>query len=130
MGRSKTMLHLGKGNCCEKIADWVNKVCNHLYWCATSTKEGFQEMMTAKWKSFMEHVANKHDNHPSSLFKKCANEDIDNQWYIRIGTVIRHVKKSINPLYQQCTPKNNLKKKDIENSDMNFQLMVMLFLFL
>ena len=108
MGRSKTMLHLGKENCCEKLADWVNEVCNHLYWCATSTKEGFQEMMTAKWKSLMEHVANKHDNHLSPLFKKCANEEIDNQWCIRIGTVNRHVKKSINPPYQQCTPKNNL----------------------
>ena len=54
----KKMLQLGKEKGCEKIADWVKGVRNHLYWCVTSTKEGFQEMITAKWKSFMEHVAN------------------------------------------------------------------------
>lgn len=82
----KKMLQLGKEKGCEKIADWVKGVRNHLYWCATSTKEGFQEMITAKWKSFMEHVANKHENHPSTLFKKCAHDEIDNRRWIRRGT--------------------------------------------
>lgn len=93
---------------CKKIADWVKGVRNHLYWCAKSTKDGFQEMITAKWKSFMEHVTNKHDNHPSPLFKKCAHDETDNRQWIRIGIVIRHVKKSINPLYRQFTVQNNL----------------------
>ena len=70
-----------------KIADWVKGVHNHLYWCAASTKEGFQEMITVKWKSFMEHVANKHENCPYTLFKKCAHEEIDNRQWIRGGIV-------------------------------------------
>ena len=33
-------------------------VRNHLYWCATSTKQGFESLILAKWKSFICHVAN------------------------------------------------------------------------
>ena len=32
----KKMLQLGKEKGCEKIADWVKRISNHLYWCATS----------------------------------------------------------------------------------------------
>lgn len=48
-------------------------------------------MIGAKWKSIMEHIANKHDNHPYPLFKKCAHEEIDNRRWIRIGSVFKHV---------------------------------------
>ena len=47
------MIKLGKEKGCERIADWVKGARNHLYWCATSTKQGFIEMIVAKWKSFM-----------------------------------------------------------------------------
>ena len=83
----RKMLQLGKENFCEKIADWVGEVRNHLYWYATSTKEGFQGMMTAKWKSLIELVPNKHEKHPCTLFKKCAHDEIVNQRWIRIGIV-------------------------------------------
>ena len=74
------MIKLGKEKGCEKIAR------NHLYWCVTSSRQGFGELVTAKWKSFMQHVADKHDNHPSPLFKKCAHdEEIENRRWIRIG---------------------------------------------
>ena len=82
----KAMIKLGKEKGCEKIAEWVKGGCNHLYWCGTSSRQGFGEIVTAKWKSFMQHVANKHDNHPSPLFKKCAHdEEIENRRWIRIG---------------------------------------------
>ncbi|XP_068711881.1 uncharacterized protein [Montipora foliosa] len=84
---SKAMIKLGKEKGCEKIADWVKGARNHLYWGVTSSRQGFEELVTAKWKSFMQHVANKHDNHPSPLFKKCAHdEEIENRKWIRIGT--------------------------------------------
>ena len=38
----------------------------------------------------MEHVANKHDNHPNNLFKKCAHGDIENRRWIRIGILIKN----------------------------------------
>ena len=84
------MIKLGKEKGCERLADWVKGARNHLYWCATSTKQGFGEMIVAKWKSFMEQVANKHDNHPNNLFKKCAHGDIENRKWIRTGVLIKN----------------------------------------
>lgn len=84
------MIKLGKEKGYERIADWVKGARNHLYWCATSTKQGFGEMIVTKWKSFMEHVANKHDNHPNSLFKKCAHGDNENRRWIRIGILTKN----------------------------------------
>ena len=81
----KAMLKLSKQKGCERIGDWIKGVRNHLYWCATSTKQGFQAMIAAKWKSLMRHVANKHDGHDNSLFKKCAHEEIDRRKWTKIG---------------------------------------------
>ena len=84
---SKAMLKLGKEKGCECISDWVKGARNHLYWCATSTRQGFEELIAAKWKSFMWHVANKHENHSSQLYQKCAHEsEIENRRWIKIGT--------------------------------------------
>ena len=83
---SKATIKLGKENGCEKIADWVKGARNHLYWCVTSSRQGFEELVTAKWKSFMQHVVNRHDNHPSPLFKKCTQDGkIENRKWILIG---------------------------------------------
>ena len=81
----KAMLKLSKQKGCERIGDWIKGVRTHLYWCATSTKQGFQAMIAAKWKSLMRHVANKHDEHENSLFKKCAHEEIARRKWIKIG---------------------------------------------
>ena len=87
----KAMLKLGKEKGCERIGNWIKGARNHLYWCATSTKQGFEELIAAKWKSFMQHVANKHENHPSPLYKKCAHDDqIENRRWIRIGIIITY----------------------------------------
>lgn len=81
----KAMLKLGKEKGCGQISDWLKGAQNHLYMCATSTRLGFGELIMAKWKSFMRHVANKHDDHPS-LFKQCDHEkEIERRRWIKIG---------------------------------------------
>ena len=84
----KAMLKLSKENGCHKIKEWMKGVRNHLYWCATSTKQGFENLILAKWKSFICHVANKHDHHPDSLFTKCAHGVLDPRRWIKIGIYI------------------------------------------
>ena len=69
----KAMTKLGKAKHCEKVADLAKCARNHLYWCTTSTKQGFEDLVAAKWRSFMQHVANKDRNHASSLFKKMCS---------------------------------------------------------
>jgi len=83
---SKNMLKASKEKGFEIIKKWMKGVRRHLYWCATSTKQGFEEMILAKWKSFMRHVANRHDGHPDVLYKECAHDDLEPRNWIKIGT--------------------------------------------
>ena len=83
---TKKLLKAGKEKGCEIIGDWAKAIRNHIYWCATSTKEGFQQMILAKWNSFIRHVADKHDNHKDQLFKECAHAHLDTpRRWIKIG---------------------------------------------
>lgn len=85
-GLVKKMLAASKEKGCEIIKDWTKGLRNHIYWCSTSTVENFQPMVLAKWKSFMGHIANKHDNHPDPLFTKCLHdEDIPRRKWIKVG---------------------------------------------
>ena len=68
------------------IAKWIRESqagCSHFF----DIWQGFEELIAAKWKSFMLHVTNKHDNHPFPLYQKCAHEaEIENRRWIKIGT--------------------------------------------
>ena len=74
---TKKVIKVSKEKGCEVLQKWTKSLKTHLYWCATSTKPGFGEMIVAKWKSFMNHVCNKHDDHPNELYKKCAHGDLE-----------------------------------------------------
>ena len=76
---------------CGLISEWIKGIRKHLYWCATSTKQGFQAMIIAKWRSFMLHVTNKHKKHPDKLFSKCAHEaNIPQRKWIKIGILYKY----------------------------------------
>jgi transposase-like protein len=49
----KKMLAASKKKGCKRIAKWITAVKHHIYWCSTTTKEGFQKLILAKWKSFI-----------------------------------------------------------------------------
>jgi hypothetical protein len=44
------MLAASKKKGCEIIAKWITVVKHHIYCCSTTTKEGFQKLILAKWK--------------------------------------------------------------------------------
>ena len=101
------MIKLGKEKGCEKISHWVKGVRNHLYWCAMSTRQGFEDLIDAKWRSLMQHVANKHDNHGSPLFQKCAHDDeIESRRWIRIG--IKLLIFTLSAVFQIILPSINV----------------------
>lgn len=84
---SKKMLKASQESGCGVIKEWIKGVRNHVYWCANSTKQGFENLILAKWKSLMRHVANKHQGHPDTLFPECAHDDdIEPRKWIKIGT--------------------------------------------
>ena len=83
---TKRMLKASKEVGCEIIKEWMKGVRNHLYWCVTTTKQGYESLILAKWKSFMGHVADNHNNHTDPLFPTCAHdEDIEPRMWIKIG---------------------------------------------
>lgn len=84
-GVVKKMLSASKKHGCDKISQWITAVKNHIYWCAFSTKEGFQELILSKWKSLIHHVSNKHIDHPDPLFRECAHGEIEPRVWIKVG---------------------------------------------
>ena len=64
---TKKLLKASKEKGCEITAHWIRGIRKHLYWCATSTKQGFGALIVVKWNSFMRHVANKDKDHRSSV---------------------------------------------------------------
>ena len=83
----KKMLAVSKKKGCKRIAKWITAVKHHIYWCSTTTKEGFQKLILAKWKSFIRHVANKHTDHPDPLFPECAHKELEKRRkWIKVGT--------------------------------------------
>lgn len=85
-GIAKKMLAASKKNGGKTIGKWITGVRNHIYWCSTSTVEGFEHLILAKWKSILKHISNKHDNNPDSLFSKCVHDELgERRKYIKVG---------------------------------------------
>ena len=76
---------MSKEHGCEVIKTWIKGVRNHIYWCATSTTQGFEDMILAKWNSFMRHVSNKHKDHDIPIFRECAHGELQPHAWIKVG---------------------------------------------
>lgn len=82
----KKILKVGKESGCAVLTKWQKAIKNHLYWCATSTKIGFEELILAKRKSLIRHISNKHKNHPDRLFTKCTHPRLTQRRdWIKVG---------------------------------------------
>ena len=89
---NKKLLKASQEKGCEVIKDWMRGVKNHLYWCVTSTLDGFEKLILAKWKSFLGHIRNKHTGHPDSDFEACAHEEIAPRRWIKSRYVVYPLK--------------------------------------
>ena len=84
-GLTKNIFKGSKEKGFEVLKLWLKGISKHLYWCALSTKQGFGELIVAKWRSLMHHIANKHDEHPNQLYNKCAHGELEPREWIPIG---------------------------------------------
>ena len=82
---TKKLLKASKEKGCERIRLWIKAIRRHMYWCTTSTREGFGSMIVAKWKSLIRHISNKHTDHDDALFKSCAHGEIGKRKWIKVG---------------------------------------------
>ncbi|XP_068738524.1 uncharacterized protein [Montipora capricornis] len=74
----KSLTAISKLKGCEVLAQWIKPCERHLYRCATSTFSGCGcgRVIWAKFKSFLNHVVNKHSGFDEPLFNKCVHRDI------------------------------------------------------
>ena len=82
---TKNLLKISKEAGCGIIQHWMKAIRHHLFWCATSTKRGFGNLIVAKWLSFLRHVSNQHTDHPDPLYTKCNHGEIENRLWIHRG---------------------------------------------
>ena len=69
----------------KPILLWMKAIRKHLYWCARSTKQGFGELILAKWKSLIRHISDKHDGHPDKLYPQCEHGELEPRVWIPVG---------------------------------------------
>jgi hypothetical protein len=86
-GISKKVLNASKEKGNEKLSVWVKAIRSHLYWCALSSKQGFGEMILAKWKSVIRHISNNHTNHSDPLYSKCAHGQLEQRDWLKPGNI-------------------------------------------
>ena len=84
-GLTKKLTKAGKEKGNELILSWVKAIRRHLYWCVLSTKQGFGNLIVAKWKSVVRHIANLHTDHPEPLYKSCPHGPIEPREWIKQG---------------------------------------------
>ncbi|XP_044167367.1 uncharacterized protein LOC114973707 isoform X2 [Acropora millepora] len=82
----KVLLKISLEKGCEAIKEWIKPCERHLYWSATSTFNGNGAVIWAKFKSFLSHIINKHQDLPDLLFNRCAHKEIQPRRWLSKGS--------------------------------------------
>ena len=82
-GVLKKIKNLAKKSAFKQLADWASPICNHLYWCV-STSAGKASLVKEKWTSMLNHVCNKH-NHDNEEYKQCVHGELEDRDWIMKG---------------------------------------------
>jgi len=69
----------------EALIIWIRPRENHFFWSAISTLSGNGNVIYAKFKSFLSHVINKHDNLDDPLYNKCNHGEINHRTWLDKG---------------------------------------------
>jgi hypothetical protein len=86
---TKKLLKASKEKGCERIKLWIKAIRRHMYWCAISTKEGFGDMIVAKWKSLIRHISNRHIDHDDALYSNCSHGELGKKKWIKVGMPVQ-----------------------------------------
>ena len=66
----------------EDLVGWIRPAVNHFYWSATSTFSGCGSLIWSKFRSFLDHITNRHKDLDDPVFNKCYHGDdiADRKW--------------------------------------------------
>lgn len=77
----KVLTSVTKESGCTALINWIRPCENHFFWSSTSTLSGNGNVIYAKFKSFLSHVINKHENLDDPLYNRCNHGEIrDRTW--------------------------------------------------
>ena len=67
---------------CDNLVEWIKPCESHLMWSAATTPSSDEELIWAKFESFLSHIINKHTDLPNENFNKCAHGEAisDRRW--------------------------------------------------
>ena len=81
----KVLTNISKESGGAALINWIRPCENHFFWSATSTLSGNGSVIYAKFKSFLSHVINKHDNLDDPLYNKCNHGEIKHRTWLDKG---------------------------------------------
>lgn len=84
----KVLTSISKERGCAALINWIRPCENHFFWSATCTLSGNGNVIYAKFKSFLSHVINKHDNLDDPLYDRCNHGEIKDRTWLEKGSVI------------------------------------------
>lgn len=82
-GLRKKLTAASKTAGCKDLTQWVNTVCNHLWWCTTASG-GDGELLAAVWLSVTNHVCDIHVDH-GPVYPRCMHKDLGEKQWIAPG---------------------------------------------
>ena len=106
-GITKLLTKLGKQEDLAVINKWIKSCKRHLYWSATTTFDENDDMILAKFKVFLSHVVNEHENLDNALFNRCRHgQNIGIKNWIQKGIYRNHDsgRSLVNFLYMESPP--------------------------
>ncbi|KAK3755170.1 hypothetical protein QZH41_010695 [Actinostola sp. cb2023] len=94
---NKVLTKLSKESGGEVLTPWIKPCGNHLYWSACSTYDGNGQVMWAKFRSYLDHIVNRHEDLQDPLFNKCNHgRDIaPRQWLQKDSVVYEKLTKAL-----------------------------------
>ena len=81
----KVLSKISKENGCEALSEWIKPCQNHLCWRATFTFSGNGRVIWAKFRSFLSHILNRHEDLDDPLFNRCAHGSIKSRKWLQKG---------------------------------------------
>ena len=76
-GLRKKLTKLSKLRGCEIITEWIRACINHFHWCVSTTKPGQENVIWAKFRSYLTHITDVHEDASNPIFNKCGHGEID-----------------------------------------------------
>ena len=103
-GVTKKLDATSKSRANANIALWTKSIANHMCWCSVSSPEDEEdrvEVVTDKWLSILNHVADIHEGH-GTKFPVCTHGELGRKTWIKKGIPVNYMYIQVLPCDCLC----------------------------